>query len=82
MFFSPKQSLTRMKFFFSRFNDSVHSELYSFPPTLTYVLRGCVRDWSNSKKSLYLWQYFGHLQYTNYFSLRRRAFSNNVKTSE
>ena len=50
MFFSTKQGLARVEAFFSCSNESVHSvhsELYTFPTTLTVLLRG---NWPNSKK--------------------------------
>ena len=40
MFFSPKQGLAMINAFFWSPNDSVHSEMYTFPLTL----RGCVRE--------------------------------------
>ena len=39
-----KQGLARIQAFFKSPNDSVHTELYTFPPNLTAVLRGCVRE--------------------------------------
>ena len=44
VFFSPQQGLARIKAFFSSANESVHSELSTYPPTLTTVLRVCVRE--------------------------------------
>ena len=41
MYFSPKQDLARFEAF-SIPNIGVHNELYTYPPTLTAVLRGCV----------------------------------------
>ena len=43
MFFSPKQGLAKIKQFFSSPSDSVrvHSELNTFSPALTAVVRLC-----------------------------------------
>ena len=41
---SPTQGLSGIKAFFGSPSDSVQSVLYTFPPTLTSVLRGCVRE--------------------------------------
>ena len=41
----PKQGLAiKLKHFVKSHDDSVHRELYTFPATLTAVVRGCVRE--------------------------------------
>ena len=48
--FLQNRALARNKGFFSSPNDSTHMELYTFLPTLTVVLSGCVREKGKSQK--------------------------------
>ena len=47
-------------------NDSVHTELYTFPPTLIIVKEVVWGNMSNSKKRRFLWQYFFYLPWFIY----------------
>ena len=47
------------------------NEPYTYPPTLTAVLSGCVKNRLNSKKRRQMRQHFGH-QYMNYLSMSLR----------
>ena len=63
---SSKQGLARIKAFLLSPNLTVYSVnctsvQYSYPPTLTAVLKGCGMKRSNSKKRRYLRQHYGHL---------------------
>ena len=50
IFINKKKQIKYFVQLFELPNDRVHNELYTYPSTLTAVLRGCVRKKSNSKK--------------------------------